>query len=116
MGLSAYGKNLLLAAYPEKPYVQLHKGDPGSAGTTNKAGEETRKQVTLAAASGGERKSSSAPEWPEVSNSEEYTWISLWDASTSGNYIESIQLTAGKAVSAKDSFKFAVGEIALKQE
>lgn len=113
MGLSTYGKNLLLGAYPEKPYVQLHTGDPGAAGTSNKAGEETRKQVTLGAASEGARKNTSAPEWTGVSKEEEYAYVSYWDAATGGNFIRSDQMAAKKAVSKGDSFKFAAGELEL---
>jgi hypothetical protein len=85
MSVSNYGENLLLGALPEKPYIKLHKGDPGEEGTANAAAETTRKQVTLAAASGGTRKSSTAAEWTGLAAKEIATHWSLWDAATLGN-------------------------------
>ena len=35
------------------PYVKLHVGDPGAAGTANPATETTRKSVSFSAASAG---------------------------------------------------------------
>ncbi len=113
MSVSNYGENLLLAALPEKPYVKLHTGDPGEEGTANAAGETTRKQATLAAASGGTRKASSVEEWPSVSTSEEYEYVSLWDASTAGNCLWIIKLEAKKAVSAGDAFKLAAEALSV---
>ncbi len=113
MSVSNYGENLLLAALPEKPYVKLHTGDPGEEGTANAAGEATRKQVTLAAASGGTRKSSTAAEWTGVSPSETYKYISLWDASSGGNCLWIIQLEAEKAVSAGDSFTLKAEQLSV---
>ena len=113
MSVSDYGESLLLAALPEKLYVKLHTGDPGEAGTANAAGEATRKQVTLAAAAGGVRKTSTAAEWASVSTSEIYKWATLWDASSGGNCLWVIQLEAEKAVSAGDSFTLKADQLTV---
>jgi hypothetical protein len=102
---STYAKNHMLEAILNEPYVQLHTGAPGASGTSNVAGETTRKKVTLGSPSSGVRKSSTAPEWTAVSTSETYKYISLWDASTAGNCVWCIQLEAEKAVSSGDTAK-----------
>jgi len=85
MSVSNYGEALLLAAVPNSPYVKLHKGDPGEDGLLNAATETVRKQATLAAASGGARKSSTAAEWTGLAAKETVTHWSLWDAASGGN-------------------------------
>ena len=68
--------------------MQLHLGDPGSAGTANPAANTTRVQATFGTGATGRAISNTAQiEWASVPNTETYTWISLWDASTSGNFL-----------------------------
>jgi hypothetical protein len=110
---STYGKNNLLEAIPDEVYVQLHTGAPGAAGTSNKASEGTRKKVTLSAASSATRKCSTAPEWTSVSASETYKYVSLWDASTSGNCWWCIQLEAEKAVTAGDTAEILAEDLTV---
>lgn len=109
---STYGKNNLLEAVPNEVYVQLHTGAPGAAGTSNVASTNTRKKVTLAAASAGIRKNSTALEWTATA-SETYKYVSLWSASTSGNCWWCIQLEAEKAVSSGDTAKFAAEALSV---
>jgi hypothetical protein len=113
MSVSNYGENLLLAALPEKPYVKLHTGDPGEEGLLLTAGETTRKQVTFGAASAGVRKSTTAAEWTNVSTSETYKYVSLWDATSGGNCLWIIPLEAEKAVSAGDSFTLKAEQLSV---
>ena len=70
-------------AYAEAAvYVQLHLGDPGSAGTANPAANTTRQAATFGTGATGRAISNTAAvEWTSVPNTETYTWISLWDAS-----------------------------------
>lgn len=113
MSIANYFETQLLKALKnespavEKVYVKLHTGDPGEEATANAAGETTRKQVTWAAPASGVIKNSAALEWTNVSTSETYKYISLWDASTAGNALWSGALEAEKAVSAGDTFKIA---------
>lgn len=94
-------------------YIKLHTGDPGEAGTGNAAGETTRKVVTFAAASAGAMASNADAAWTNVSTSETYSHISLWDASTAGNCLWSGALTASKTVVAGDNFTIPSGSLTL---
>lgn len=94
-------------------YAQLHIGDPGSAGTANPAGETDRVQVVFgSAASGGAISNTTAVVWTNVSNSEDYTHVSLWTASVAGSFIMSGLVTAN-AVTSGDTFTIPVGDVDL---
>jgi hypothetical protein len=93
-------------------YVQLHTGAPGSAGTANVAGNATRKAVSMGAAASGAITNDTAVTWStgEVDTSEDYTHVSYWDASTSGNFLGSGTLTANP-VTIGDTFTVAIGDL-----
>lgn len=95
------------AAYP---WVKLHNGAPGSAGTANAATETTRKQVTEAAASAGSKASSADLVWTSVAGSEQYTKLTRWTASTAGTFGFSGTVTAN-AVVAGDTFTIPSGSM-----
>lgn len=98
---------------PTAFYIKLHVGDPGSAGASNAATETTRKAVTFgSAASGGAISNTVAVTWTSVAGSEDFTHYSIWDASTSGNFLGSGTVTAN-AVTAGDDFTIAIGDIDL---
>ena len=86
-------------------YVKLHTGDPGEAGTSNAAGETTRKSVSFSAAASGSMASSATVEWTNVSTTETYSHWSLWDNSTAGNCLWTGALNASAAVTAGDTFQ-----------
>jgi hypothetical protein len=86
-------------------YVQLHTGDPGSSGTSNVAAETDRVQATLSAAASRATTNSAAIEWTNVSNTETYTWVSLWTASTNGTFLGRDDLSSSAAVTAGDTFR-----------
>jgi hypothetical protein len=95
-------------------YVKLHTGDPGSAGTSNAATETTRQQATFGAAASSRAISNTvAIEWTNVSTSETYTWISLWDASSGGNFLGRDDLSSSAAVTAGDTFRIPIGDLDL---
>ncbi len=96
--------------------IKLHLGDPGEAGTGNPAGETTRKAVTFGASSSGTATSDSAAEWTNVSDSETYSHVSLWDDITAGNHLWYGALTAGVAVTAADNFTIAIGDLTVSLE
>jgi hypothetical protein len=83
-------------------YVQLHTGDPGSAGTANVSAVTTRQQASFNAPSAGSMTLSSLSGF-SMTATETITHISLWDASTSGNFIRSIALSASKPVTSGDT-------------
>jgi hypothetical protein len=100
---------------PAGTYVKLHTGDPGASGTANAAaGDTTRKQVTWAAASGGSKgMTSMSGVWTNGGTSETVSHISLWDASTAGNFLDSIALTASKAWASGDTITLGSLSLAL---
>lgn len=95
-------------------YIQLHTGDPGAAGTSNVAGNSTRKSVSFSAASGGTMTNDAAISWDsgEVDTSEDYTHFSLWSAASSGTFLWSGTITAN-AVTAGDTFTIGSGDLDL---
>jgi hypothetical protein len=97
----------LVAAYP---WIKLHTGAPGSAGTSNAATETTRKQASWAASSGGATSNSGALTWTNVAGSEDYTHFTAWTASTAGTFGFSGTITAN-AVTAADTFTIAIGDL-----
>lgn len=92
-------------------YVQLHTGDPGSAGTSNVAGETDRVQASFAAAASRAITTDAATEWTNVNSTETLTWISLWDASTSGNFLGRDDLSSSAPVTAGDTFRIPAGDL-----
>lgn len=123
VGLSADVANAWLNALvrqanytaPEAVFVQLHTGDPGDDGTSNVAANSTRMEATSAfddAASGGAISNTAAISWTNVPATEDYTHITLWDASNSGNFLASGSITAN-AVTAGDNFTLPIGDIDL---
>lgn len=86
-------------------YVKLHTGDPGSAAASNAAaGSTTRVAVTQSSPSAGAMaQNGTAPSWTNGGTSETITHISVWDASTAGNFLYSVALTASKAWASADT-------------
>jgi len=90
------------------PYLKLHTGDPGSAGTSNASAETTRKALTFAAPSAGSS-AASAVTWSTWSaGSETISHVSVWDASSSGNFIASAALAASKPMTNGDTLNVTV--------
>ena len=83
---------------PSGIYIKLHTGNPGAAGTSAAAAVTTRSQATFgSAASGALALTGTNPSWT-MTATETITHVSAWDASTSGNFLWSAQLSASKAV------------------
>jgi hypothetical protein len=78
-------------------YVKLHTADPGAAGATAASAVTTRNLVTWGTASAGSLSATSIPAFT-MTTSETITHISLWDASTAGNFLESAALTSSVPV------------------
>lgn len=75
-------------------YVKLHTsvGEPGAAGTSNASAVTTRNAVTWGTNTGGVLTATSIPAFT-MTTSETISHISLWDASTGGNFLQSATLT-----------------------
>jgi len=82
--LAAEANEDLTALATEYPWIKMHTGDPGAAGTANAATNTTRKQATFAAAAGGSIATSAELRWDAVAATEDYTHWSGWDAATAG--------------------------------
>lgn len=112
-GFSTAGANTHLdnegTAYP---WVKLHVGSPGAAGTTNAAVETNRKQATWGSASSASKTTTADLVWTSVAGTEQYTHFSLWSASTAGNFGGSGTITAN-AVTAGDTFTIPTGSLTL---
>lgn len=76
MGFSTVAKNQALDAITVDR-VQLHSGDPGSAGLNN-AIAATYVAAAFDAASGGERLLSAAIDYTGLTPSQSITWFSVW--------------------------------------
>ncbi|GAA2673840.1 hypothetical protein GCM10010400_39960 [Streptomyces aculeolatus] len=94
------------------PWIKLHVGDPGAAGTSNPATETTRKQATWGAASSAAKTTTADLEWTGVSGAEDFTHFSMWSASTAGAFGGSGTVTAN-AVASGDTFTIPAGELDL---
>lgn len=104
-GRGAYSANAAV-------YVKLHTGDPGVAGTTNAAANTTRQAATFgSAAATGTISNTAAIEWTNVSNTEVYSHISLWTASSAGTFLGSDDLSATASVTAGDTFRIPIGDL-----
>lgn len=94
----------LINAYP---WIKLHIGAPGSAGTSNPATETTRKQITaVTTAAGGSISNNNALTWTAIAGSQDATQFTAWDASTAGNFGYSGVVTAN-AYNAGDTLTIA---------
>jgi len=96
-------------------YVKLHTADPGAAGATAAAaGDTTRKQATMAAASGGSKAmTGTAGPWTNGGTSETLADISLWTAASSGTFNGSAALTTSQAWVSTNTFTLSSLSVAI---
>ena len=88
-------------------YMQLHTGDPGLNGTANLSAVTTRNAVNWNTPSGGSMTLSSIAGY-SMTTSETIAYVSFWDASTVGNFLQSSSLTASQAVINGSTLNFTV--------
>jgi hypothetical protein len=94
--------NILRNAAPTlvaTPFIQLHTGDPGAAGTSNvSVGCTTRNAIVWnAATTGGVMTMSTLSLFTNAGTSETITHVSIWTASSAGTFKQSGALTASQA-------------------
>lgn len=96
-------------------YVQLHTGDPGTAGTGSVSSVTTRENVTWNAPSGGSVNSSNMPAWTSWAgtNGEVDTDISFWNAVTAGTFNMSIQLSSSVTMNTGDSLTLTAISVSI---
>jgi hypothetical protein len=109
-GISSYLANSWLDALGNAtafsvttPYVKLHIGDPGAAGTSNAATETTRKVVSFGASSAGALASDADVTWTNIAGSQDATHFTAWDNLSAGNFLFSGTIT-GNAYTAGDTY------------
>lgn len=97
---------------PTGSFVQLHTADPTETGGIAVAANSTRKSVTWNAASSGSATNSNDLDWTtgEVTTTENYTYFTLWTASTAGVCIGMGTLTGG-SVTAGNAFTIPAGDL-----
>ena len=94
------------------PYVKLHVGDPGAAGTANPATETTRKSVSFSAATSGGLTSDADVSWTNIAGSQDATHFTCWDNISAGNFLFSGAITAG-AFTAGDTYTISSGNLTV---
>jgi hypothetical protein len=90
-------------------YVQLHTGDPGSAGTANVSTTTTREAVTWGAPASGVITATNTPSWPSWAgtNDETVTDVSYWNLATGGAFQGSSQLATPAQMATTDTLALA---------
>ena len=85
-----------LVTSPNGTYVALHTGAPGSAGTANQSSVTTREAQAYGSPSGGSVSATDTPTWSswDGDNGEVLTDISKWNASSSGTFDWSEELSS----------------------
>ena len=118
-GISAYLGNSWMDALGNAtsfsvavPYVKLHVGDPGAAGTANPATETTRKSVSFSAATSGGLTSDADVSWTNIAGSQDATHFTCWDNISAGNFLFSGAITAG-AFTAGDTYTISSGNLTV---
>jgi len=118
-GISAYLGNSWMDALGNAtsfsvavPYVKLHVGDPGAAGTANPATETTRKSVSFSAATAGGLTSDADISWTNISGSQDATHFTCWDNISAGNFLFSGAIVAG-AYTAGDTYTISAGNLTV---
>lgn len=95
-------------------YVKLHvaaAATVGKNGVNSPAGNTVRQAASFAVAASDQCVSDATVTWTNVSTSETYQSISVWDASSAGNCLGVGDLTAQKTVAAGDTFDFPAGSL-----
>lgn len=82
--IAAEANEDLTALSVEFPWIKLHIGDPGAAGTANAATNTTRKQAAFATAAAGSIATNAELRWDAVPATEDYTHWSGWTLATNG--------------------------------
>lgn len=115
VGLASGIVNAWLDADFATVWHKLHTADPGSAGTTAAAaGDTSRKQSTMASASGGSKaQTGTAPVWTNGGTSETISHLSEWTASTAGTFKSSCALSASQAWVSTNTFTLTSWSVSI---
>ena len=94
------------------PYVKLHVGDPGAAGTANPATETTRKSVSFGVSTTGALASDADISWTNITGNQDANHFTCWDALSAGNFLFSGTIVAG-AYTAGDTYTISAGNLTV---
>lgn len=116
VGISPFLANSWLGALRNTPFtigitvVQLHTGDPGAAGTSNVSTQATgREAATFSAPVDGLLSTTGNPPAWTAAGPETISYISVWDAYTSGNWLWSARLEKAQTIADGDIFRMGSG-------
>lgn len=118
MSISNYLENAILDAVFNNtslavatPYVKLHVGDPGEAGTNNAATHTTRVSGSFGAASSGAVSNDAPISFTSLAADETISHISIWDHVSAGNCLWTGALTDPQDVNAGGTLTFDTGDL-----
>jgi hypothetical protein len=96
-------------------FIQLHTGDPGSAGTTAVSSVTTRPSASWSAASAGSKSMSGTVSWTSWAgtNGEVVSDVSDWSASSAGTFYFAVALAANKTVNTGDTLTLNTLSVSL---
>lgn len=106
-----YENELLKTIKTNGKFVQLHKGNPGEAGTSNVCTESKRKGISWNEPSSGSMSSSNAQQWLNVAATEEATHISIWTAEEGGDHVTYGALEEAKSLIEGENFELPAGDV-----
>lgn len=118
-GLSVVHADAVLALL-DTCYVQVHTGDPGTAGTANVLGSVIRKSVGLgtASTSGSDRVRSNTAlirwEGNESTATGTVQFATIWSDVTTGTFLRSATV-ASKVVTSGEPFEIPAGGVVVEQ-
>lgn len=116
---SIRGSGAVAATARTTIFAKLHTADPGAAGATAAAaGDTSRKACDQNASSSGSALAltANAGPWTNGGTSETITHISVWDASTAGNFLYSAALTASQAWASGNTFTLTALGVSLSPQ
>jgi hypothetical protein len=96
-------------------YVKAHIGDPGATGASNAAaGSTTRVLATFAAPSGNAIALTAAlTAWTNGGTTETLSHVSMWDASTAGNFLGSAALASTQSWASGNNYQLTALTLTL---
>ena len=98
----------------DEPWIELHTGNPTSAGTANTIATSSRKQVNHAAASSNLVSSNEAASWASGEHGAStvtVTYVSVWTASTAGTCLAYAAVTNPVQVDPTQTLTLASGDL-----
>jgi hypothetical protein len=111
--------NSLTTTAPANVYVSLHTGDPGDTGANEATtGGYTRVVQTFAAASTDGSGVTTIDSNADITlgtftGAATFTYMGIWDAASSGNFLAGGLLSSSRTVANGDQIKFSSGNITV---